>query len=190
MQRMNHAKQVSILRELMRQLDAHENVDAGVMYKNPTSVYCCPEIAAKEREILFQKHPQLIGLSADLPELGSFMTIDDFGTPVLATRDTEGRFRAFLNACRHRGARVAEEARGKSRRFICPYHNWTYACDGELVGIPQREHFGEVDMACRGLLELPAEEKHGLLFVHPQRGGHLDVEELLGELGKMVGKVL
>jgi len=188
MQRMDQNKQVSILRELMRQIDSKENVDAGVMYKNPTSVYCCPEIAAREWEVLFRNHPQLIGLSGDLPEIGSFMTTDDFGIPVLATRDTQGRFRAFLNACRHRGTRVASEPRGQGRRFICPFHNWTYSNDGELVGIPQPEHFGEIDRSCRGLLELPAEEKYGLLFVHPKIGGHLDVDEILGELAPEIAQ--
>lgn len=188
MDRMDHDKQVMILRELMRQLDSKENIDAGIMYKNPTSVYCSPEVAEREWEVLFKNHPQLIGLSADLPEIGSFITTDDFGVPVLATRDGDGRFRAFLNACRHRGARVAAEPRGSRRRFICPFHNWTYGGDGKLLGIPQSDHFGAVDLACRGLLELPAEEKYGLLFVHPQPGGHLEVDEVLGELAPEIAQ--
>jgi phenylpropionate dioxygenase-like ring-hydroxylating dioxygenase large terminal subunit len=179
---MQHELQVSILKELMRQLDAGQNIDAGVMFKNPTSVYTCSDLAQREWETLFLDHPQLIGLSADLPEPGSFLAIDDFGVPVLATRDKSGRFRAFLNACRHRGVRVANEERGKARHFVCPFHNWSYATDGALVGIPQPGHFGEVDKSCRGLLELPAEEKYGLLFVHPKIGGHLDVDALLGDL--------
>ena len=50
---------------------------------------------------------------------------DDFGTPVLATRDGQGRFRAFLNTCRHRGVRVAIEPRGESQRLMRPFHTWT-----------------------------------------------------------------
>jgi len=182
MQTMEHAKQVTILKELMRQLDEKVNVDAGVMYKNPTSVYTCREIAGKEREVLFRNHPQLIGLSGDLPEPNSFIAVDDFGVPVLATRDEDGRFRAFLNACRHRGVRVAHDDRGTSRRFVCPFHNWTYSSGGNLVGIPQQEHFGAVDKSCRGLIELPTAEKYGLLWVHPKVDGHIDVDALLGGL--------
>ena len=34
------------------------------------------------------------------------------GVPILATRDKNGKFRAFLNACRHRGTAVEEAERG------------------------------------------------------------------------------
>jgi hypothetical protein len=105
---MKRETELSILKELMLQLDEKRNVDAGVLLRNPTSVYTCPEIAARERELLFRRHPQLIALSGSLPKPGSYLTVDDFGVPVLATRDAEGRFRAFVNACRHRGARLAE----------------------------------------------------------------------------------
>lgn len=47
----------------------------------------------------FRHHRQLIGLSQDLPEPGSFFTLDDFGTPMLAARDKNGVFHAFVNAC-------------------------------------------------------------------------------------------
>ena len=65
---MKREVKVEIMTELMRQLDEQVNVDAGVQYRNPTSAYTCPDIAKKEWETFFRKHPQLIGLSGDLPE--------------------------------------------------------------------------------------------------------------------------
>jgi phenylpropionate dioxygenase-like ring-hydroxylating dioxygenase large terminal subunit len=38
-----------------------------------------------------------------------------------------------------------------------------------------------VDVECLGLRPLPAEERHGLLFVHPDPDGDMDLDGLLGE---------
>lgn len=179
---MQREKQLEILRELLRQLDEQVNIDAGVQYRNPASSYTCPDLARREWNEFFRGHPQVIGLSGDLPTRDSFFTVDDFGVPVLATRDSSGHFRAFVNACRHRGVRVASEARGQAARHMCPFHNWTYSSAGELVGVPREHDFGRVDRACNGLVELPAEERYGLLWVHPQPQGRLDVDDLLGDL--------
>lgn len=178
---MKQELQVEILKELMRQLDEGKNIDSGEQYKMPTSAYVCPDIAAKERDLFFQNHPQLIGLSGELPDPGSFMTIDDFGTPVLATRDKQGRFHAFLNACRHRGVRVAAEERGRKNLFTCPFHAWSYSNGGDLIAVPDEDHFGDIDKPCNGLIKLPAVEQDGLLWVHPQPDGELDVKQLLGD---------
>ncbi len=179
---MQHDRQVSILKELLRQLDAQVNVDAGVQFKNPTSFYTSPDLAQKEWAMFFRNHPQLIGLSGDLPTPGSFVTTEDFGVPVLATRDKDGQFRAFVNACRHRGSQLASEERGEASRFICPFHAWTYSSAGKLVGIPREKDFGKIDRSCHGLVELPAVEQYGLLWVHPDAAGQLDVDALLGDL--------
>ena len=179
---MKQETEIGVLRELLHQLDEGRNVDAGVRYRVPTDDYVDPQLAEREWSSFFQSHPQLIGLSGDLAEPGCYFTTDDFGTPVLATRDDAGRFRAFLNACRHRGVRVANEPRGESRRFMCPFHNWTYANDGALVGIPRERDFGPVDKSCNGLVELPATEHNGMLWVHPKPDGTLDVASLLGDL--------
>jgi hypothetical protein len=96
---MKHAKQVEILAELFRQIDMGVNIDAGGQLLNPAEVYTSREIAAQEWHGLFRNHPQIIGLSSDLPTCGSYLTADDFGVPVLATRDSGGRLRAFVNAC-------------------------------------------------------------------------------------------
>ena len=134
---MKRETQISILKELMRQLDEKVNVDAGVQYLNPASSYTCKDLAAKEWENFFQNHPQIIGLSGDLPIPDSFLTIEDFVVPVLATRDKNGEFHAFLNGCRHRGVQVASEPRGQANRFMCPFHNWTYSNRGDLINIPR-----------------------------------------------------
>ena len=179
---MKHETQVEILAELLRQIDAQHNIDAGVQMRMSTAPYRDPDIAAREWAQLFKGHPQLIGLSGDLPEAGSYLTTSDFGVPVLAVRDRDGTFRAFLNACRHRGVRVAGEARGKAHRFTCPFHSWTYGNDGALVAIPQEEQFGSVDKSCRGLVALPAVERDGLLWVHPQPDGEIDLDTQLAGL--------
>ncbi|NKC16111.1 MAG: Rieske 2Fe-2S domain-containing protein [Gammaproteobacteria bacterium] len=179
---MDKTTQFKILKELFRQLDNNVNVDAGIQLRNPTSSYTCSDLAGKKWKTFFREHPQLIGLSSDLPEPGTYITSEDFGVPVLATRAEDGRFRAFINACRHRGVKVAPEARGESARFQCPFHNWTYSSKGELLGIPRMRDFGALDRACHGLIELPAEERYGLLYVHPQPDGRLNIDELLGEL--------
>jgi len=182
-QHMRQSKQENILLELMRQLDERENVDAGVVLRNPVEVYTSRDLAGKEWTKFFEEYPQVIGLSGDLPEKGSFLTVDEFGIPILATRDSNGHFRAFLNACRHRGVKVEGEERGQRSKFSCPFHKWTYNGSGELVGIPQEHQFGTVDKSCRGLIELGSVEMHGLLWVHPKPGSSLDVPELLGDFG-------
>lgn len=179
---MEHAKQLEILDDLFRMIDKHENVDAGVMRRNPTDVYVCEDQAKTEWNQFFRNHPQMIGLSGELPEPGSFLTTDDFGVPVLATRDRDGKFHAFVNACRHRGSRLVQEKRGKARNFACPFHFWGYNNKGELTSIPEDQHFGEIDKSCHGLVRLPAVEKHNMLWVHPQPDGVIDVSALLGDL--------
>ncbi|MCY3794998.1 MAG: aromatic ring-hydroxylating dioxygenase subunit alpha [Gammaproteobacteria bacterium] len=179
---MKQETEVVVLKELLRQLEEGRNVDAGRRYRVPTDAYVNPELAEREWASLFQSHPQFIGLSGDLAAPGHYFTTDDFGTPVLATRDDDGRFRAFLNACRHRGVRVANEPRGEGRRFMCPFHNWTYANDGTLVGVPRERDFGPVEKSCMGLVELPAVERNGMLWAHPQPEGELDAAALLGDL--------
>ncbi len=181
---MKHALQVELLKELQRQLAEGVNADAGGLRKNPATAYTCPQRAEQEWQTFFTHHPQLIGLSGELPEPGSFVTLGDFGTEVLATRDEAGVFRAFLNSCRHRGSMLERQRRGVKSRFSCPFHAWTYTADGALSAIPMNEHFGQVDKSCHGLIELPAVEDRGFLWVHPDPQGEIDPEYLMQGLAE------
>ncbi len=177
---MKHAEQIRIVKELIHQMDTKTTCDAGRMVINPTTSYTDQARGAREWKAFFEQHPQVIGLSPELAKPGSYFTNSDLGMPILATRDKDGKFHAFINACRHRGAQLAEEGRGEKSRFVCPFHAWTYAPDGRLMGIRKREMFGEIDKACHNLVELPSQEKYGFLVVHPQLDGVVDIDGLLG----------
>lgn len=179
---MQREEQLELVREVIDAIDNDRAMDSGKVLLNPTNAFVCPETAAREWETMFRDGPQMLGLSGDLPEPGSFMTNHYLGTPILATRDGSGKFRAFVNACRHRGAPVTMEARGRQSRFVCRYHAWTYGNDGQLLGVANQGHFGAERQTCLNLVELPAVERHGMLFVHPRPDGKLDVDELLGDI--------
>jgi len=140
-----HAEQLSVLKELIHQIDTKTTCDAGRVLINPTSSYTDRALAEREWQTFFQEHAQVIGLSSELPTPGTYITNNDLGTPILATRDKDGKFHAFVNACRHRGAQLTDAPRGAANRFTCPFHAWTYAPDGRLMGIRHGEMFGTVD---------------------------------------------
>ena len=106
---------------------------------------------------------------------------DVLGTSVLVTRDADGIAHAFLNYCRHRGARPAAGC-GNTRRHTCPYHAWNYDSGGQLVGMPGQEGFAEIDRSQYGLVELPCEERHGIVWAVLTVGDPIDVAAHLGPL--------
>ena len=183
---MEHALQVKILKELIHQLDSKTNVDAGKLVRIPAADYVNEDLAKTEWEQLFLSQPQVIGLSGDLPEKNTFFTSDELGIPILATRDRDGKFAAFINSCKHRGSKLAQERRGSKRNFVCPFHAWNYSNQGDLIAIANEDNFGDVDKSCLSLTPLPCEEHGGLLWVHPQVDGELDVEKFLGPLAEEI----
>ncbi|HVM53434.1 MAG TPA: aromatic ring-hydroxylating dioxygenase subunit alpha, partial [Acidimicrobiales bacterium] len=112
----------------------------------------------------------------------SFFTEDAAGVPVLVVRQEDGSLKAFLNVCRHRGAKVELDDCGRRNGFTCPYHAWSYKVDGTLHRVPYVETFGDVGEAASGLVELPVEERHGLVWVVLTPGASIDVAEHLGGL--------
>ena len=101
-----------------------------------------PEQFAREQQRFFRSMPLVACLSSELPEPGSFRTFDEAGVPMLLTRGKDGKVRAFLNICPHRGSRVVREPCGKASRFTCRFHGWTYDGTGKAIGIPEEKLFG------------------------------------------------
>ena len=174
-------EQLRLLKGLISHLDNKTNINAGGILKTPADTYISEERFEMEWSDFFLNHPQILGLSGDLPKPGTYVTTEDFGVPILAVRDEEGVFKAYANVCSHRGVKVESGWRGEKSKFSCPFHGWTFNNNGELVGYPKKDQFGEIDKDCYGLKQLPAKEKYGFLWVHPSSEGDIDLSELLGE---------
>ena len=150
---------------------------AGVM-RVPAERYLDAE--RWEQEVaLFKRLPLMLALGGELRGPSSYKAMTVMDVPVLLTRGAEGEVRAFVNQCSHRGSVVVPDGSGTARRFACPYHNWTYDTKGDLVGITDREFFGDVDPACLGLTPLPVAERAGMIFVVLTPGTPMNIDEHL-----------
>ena len=177
---MQKEEQVRLLKGLINYLETGTNVDAGGIMQTPTDTYTSEERFSEEWNKFFRDYPQIVGMTGDLAEPGTFFTREDFGIPLLATRDEKGKFRAFANVCAHRGVVVENEKKGKKTKFSCPFHGCTYDNSGKLIGFPKPDHFGDIDKTCYGLTELPCMEQYGFLWVHPNPKGEIDLNNLFG----------
>jgi len=131
----------------------------------PASAYTDPDQWQAEIDSIFKRTPLCLATSAELKGPNSFKAMEAVGLPVLITRAKDGKVRAFLNVCAHRGANVAENGCGIAARFACKYHGWTYSNEGALMGVAEQQTFGDIDKSQHGLRELTCEERGGLIFV-------------------------
>jgi nitrite reductase/ring-hydroxylating ferredoxin subunit len=159
----------------------HKSTDeADEQWREPVRHYRDPDRWRAEVATIHQRLPLPVALTCELPEPGSYKAVNVAGTPVVVVRDTAGQVRASVNACRHRGAELVPEGLGSARRFTCPYHAWSYDLAGCLVGVAGQETFGPVDRPSMGLVQLPVEERYGLIFVSLDPMATIDLDAWLG----------
>ncbi|HJQ55789.1 MAG TPA: aromatic ring-hydroxylating dioxygenase subunit alpha [Vineibacter sp.] len=157
------ADDATVIARLLDHIDRKTTDLSGAVWRQPVEHYV--SLARLEAELKFMRAwPTPFCPSAALPETGSYVARSAAGTPILAARGNDGRVRAFRNACRHRGAQLAEGS-GCTKAFTCRYHAWTYGLDGQLRGIPHQHGFPDLDKAEHGLVPVHTVEKHGLVFV-------------------------
>lgn len=149
------------------------------------ALYTDPARFEQERRQLFRRIPLMLAAGCELGEPGAYKTLEVAGVPVLLTRGDDGVTRAFLNQCTHRGAQLADGC-GKARRFICPYHGWSFDRTGSLLGVASSEAFGEIDKAAKGLAEFPLLEQAGLIWVVLDPESKLDIAGFLNAFGSML----
>lgn len=131
----------------------------------PSSWYLDPATLERETRDIFYHTWQLVAKASDLPQVGSYMTCELLGEPLLMTRDDKGEIHAFYNVCRHRAGPVAVGC-GTRKALQCGYHGWIYSLDGRLMSAREMEGVESFERQDFGLVPVQVATWGPLIFVN------------------------
>ena len=132
----------------------------------PGRDYYAPDVFELEQERIFAGHWYFLGREDTLSAPGDYAAVDVAGESIMVVRGKDDRLRGFYNVCRHRGSQLCDAGTGQLRGAIkCPYHAWTYALDGQLIGTPMVGK-DEIDRESLSLWPLTVDAWAGFLFAN------------------------
>ena len=103
----------------------------------PFWVYTDPDLYKRELDLFFYGRSwNYVALECEIPEKGSFKRSWIGERQVVVVRGENDAVHIWENRCAHRGARLCWKNKGKEESFTCPYHQWNFALDGKLQGVP------------------------------------------------------
>ncbi|MEM1402707.1 MAG: aromatic ring-hydroxylating dioxygenase subunit alpha [Pseudomonadota bacterium] len=126
------------------------------------------------------------GHISEVCKAGDFLTVEVDQDSIIVTHGKDGVIRAFANTCRHRGARVCAERSGNTKRFVCPYHAWTYDLDGALHSARHMDARDDFDRSEYALKSLRVCIYMGLIFINGDPDAS-DFESPLSAIEKPLG---
>jgi Rieske 2Fe-2S family protein len=132
----------------------------------PQRYFVSPEVFAEEQEKIFSAQWVLVGHQSQIPKTGDYLAQEVAGESLIVVRDKSGEVRGFYNVCRHRGTRLKEDACGHASAIQCPYHAWTYALDGKLIGAPHMDEVAGFNKAEHSLHAVNVALWEGFIFVN------------------------
>jgi anthranilate 1,2-dioxygenase large subunit len=111
----------------------------GGVARVPFRVFSDAEIYALEQEKIF-KGPiwNFLCMEVDVSRPGDVRTTWVGETPVVVTRDQDGKLHAMVNRCAHKGALVCLKQKENRESLTCVYHAWNYSLDGQLQTVAFR----------------------------------------------------
>ena len=132
-------------------------------YGLPRPLYHDQLLYQAEMDAIWRGGWLFAGHSCQIPNPGDYFLYDVDGDSVIIVRDKEGQVQTLYNVCRHRGSLICEAPEGHVKRFICPYHQWTYDLDGKLL--LWRGMQDGLDKSQLGLHHAHAREFEGFIFI-------------------------
>ena len=137
----------------------------------PNAFYTDADAYRTEQKAVFASTWAALAFGAWVPEPGDVRPLTYCETPLILARGHDGEVRVFLNACRHRGMILVEEAKRIEGALRCPYHSWCYDLKGRLratphVGGPGRNRHDDMPPDELGLVEVPSHVWRDVVFVN------------------------
>lgn len=150
----------------------------------PVDCYTSPEFYQREIEQIFMKCWNCIGREDFIKKPGDYYTQSLVGMSLIIMRGNDNKIRAFVNSCRHRGAKLLE-GDGHCAAVACPYHGWAYNTDGSLRAFNAMEEAKNLEPKDYGLIEIKLETWMGFIFVNFDPNC-ISLREYLGDLDQYV----
>lgn len=125
------------------------------------------EIFEAEMRSVFTRCWIFVAHETEVPDGGDYKTARIGRQPVIVSRSPDdGAVNVMFNRCRHRGSAVCQREYGSANHFRCAYHGWTYAANGELVGVPFADGYDDsFDKNVMGLVHVPRVDSYkGFVF--------------------------
>lgn len=160
---MNRQSSLALTRRLIDRITTDTTDESAEPQTEAASIFLDQDLWLREQEQFFYKTPQVVAFAGELSQPNSYLCTEVLDVPVVVTRAEDGELRAFINACGHRGARVASGS-GVRKRLTCSFHGWSYQLNGSLGGRPKEDAFNAIDEQA-GLVELPVSDRSGLVVV-------------------------
>ena len=124
-----------------------------------------PGIYQLDLERIWRRGWLFAGHTCQVKTPGDYFVFDIDTDSIIVIRGDDGHIAALHNTCRHRGMKVCQTQSGHFARIVCPYHQWSYARNGELVACGGMDKDGDLDRRDYGLHRVHAREVGGLIFV-------------------------
>jgi phenylpropionate dioxygenase-like ring-hydroxylating dioxygenase large terminal subunit len=149
-----------IITSLFKTVDLEDDRPMGM----EGSFYTSQELFELEKSTVLLTGWHCVGRADEVANSGDYFTAQLFDDPLIVVRGDDGHIRVLANVCRHRGMMLVE-GKGNAKRFVCPYHAWSYSRDGQLVRAARMDNKGFEISDCR-LPEYPSEIWQGFIYVN------------------------
>ncbi len=160
------------------------------MPKGPTTVpaerYYSKAFHDLEVEKIWKRVWQMACHEFDIPEVGDYHIYEIAHLSFLVVRTGENEFKAFHNACLHRGRMLKDKDGKRAREFRCSFHGWAWEIDGGLKEVPCHWDFPTVSAETHSLPEVKLGRWGGYIFINPDVNAE-PLEDFIGNLSEQFG---
>ena len=147
-------------RERIKELVASRQPGYGL----PRPFYHDELVYRADIEVVWRQGWLFAGHTCQIPDPGDYFLYDLDTDSVILVRGDDGQVHALHNVCRHRGTLICAQPEGHVKRFVCPYHQWTYGRDGQLL--VWRGMQEDLDKSQLGLHKVHVREMEGMIYIN------------------------